>query len=197
MCASTPNIAAKLPPLLMITPSGATPDDITQNVARWQVKMCIVRAPQLSLAAYRQLFATLYHTPLATQWIAHNHLAVAQEFTVGLHIGAALLHLPPDDFAGVDLSVSVHSVGEQQAAKRLNARFSIFGNIHLTPSHPERGARGWQALESIIALDLLPTYALGGLMLADLRTAQQLGAVGIAGISLFAGAPPTNYPQAH
>ena len=60
--------------------------------------------------------------------------------------------------------------------------------VKATPTHPETfqsGGMGWQTLSELIKICDVPVFALGGVGQADLATAYEHGAMGIAGIRLL------------
>ena len=60
--------------------------------------------------------------------------------------------------------------------------------VKATPTHPETfqsGGMGWQTLSELAKICDVPVFALGGLEQADLATAYEHGAMGIAGIRLL------------
>ena len=60
--------------------------------------------------------------------------------------------------------------------------------VKATPTHPETfqsGGMGWQTLGELIKICDVPVFALGGVGQADLATAYEHGAMGIAGIRLL------------
>ena len=60
--------------------------------------------------------------------------------------------------------------------------------VKATPTHPEtfqNGGMGWQAFGELAKLSDVPMFALGGVGQADLATAYEHGAMGIAGIRLL------------
>ena len=60
--------------------------------------------------------------------------------------------------------------------------------VKATPTHPEtfqNGGMGWQAFGELAKLSDVPVFALGGVGQADLATAYEHGAMGIAGIRLL------------
>jgi len=60
--------------------------------------------------------------------------------------------------------------------------------VKATPTHPETfqsGGMGWQAFGELAKLSDVPVFALGGVGQADLATAYEHGAMGIAGIRLL------------
>ena len=60
--------------------------------------------------------------------------------------------------------------------------------VKATLTHPETfqsGGMGWQTLGELAKLSDVPVFALGGVGQADLATAYEHGATGIAGIRLL------------
>lgn len=60
--------------------------------------------------------------------------------------------------------------------------------VKATPTHPEtfqNGGMGWQTLSELAKICDVPVFALGGVGQADLATAYEHGAMGIAGIRLL------------
>ena len=60
--------------------------------------------------------------------------------------------------------------------------------VKATPTHPETfqsGGMGWQAFGELAKLSDVPVFALGGVGQADLATAYEHGAMGVAGIRLL------------
>lgn len=83
------------------------------------------------------------------------------------------------------IGASCHNKGELQAATQVGADFALLSPVQATRSHPDTRPLGWPGFAELVAQTRLPVYALGGMTMADLTTAQAAGARGIAGISLF------------
>ncbi|MFL0427026.1 NUDIX domain-containing protein [Moraxella sp. 179-F 1C4 NHS] len=87
------------------------------------------------------------------------------------------------------------SCHDQHSLSRLNTlatSHTVMGcflsPVKATPTHPEtfqNGGMGWQAFGELAKLSDVPVFALGGLEQADLATAYEHGAMGIAGIRLL------------
>ena len=87
------------------------------------------------------------------------------------------------------------SCHDQHSLSRLNAlatSHTVMGcflsPVKATPTHPEtfqNGGMGWQAFGELAKLSDVPVFALGGVGQADLATAYEHGAMGIAGIRLL------------
>ncbi len=100
----------------------------------------------------------------------------------GLHLPAVQLaaQTTRPDFALV--AASCHSSAELAQAAQLGCDFAVFGPVRETISHPGVAGIGWDNLAAALGVPPLPTFALGGLLRADLDPAQRAGAHGIAAI---------------
>ena len=98
----------------------------------------------------------------------------------GVHLAArnlmALRARPPLNLVGA----SCHDAAELERAAAIGADFVALGPVLATPSHPGVATLGWQKFAELIRDYPLPVYALGGLARADLETAWDAGAHGIA-----------------
>lgn len=77
-------------------------------------------------------------------------------------------------------AASCHSAEELRRAEKLGCDFVMLSPVLPTKSHPGAPHLGWESFAAIAAGASLPVYALGGLMHADMETAWQHGAHGIA-----------------
>lgn len=87
------------------------------------------------------------------------------------------------------------SCHDQHSLSRLNTlatSHTVMGcflsPVKATPTHPEtfqNGGMGWQAFGELAKFSDVPVFALGGVGQADLATAYEHGAMGIAGIRLL------------
>lgn len=100
----------------------------------------------------------------------------------GVHFSAQQLLALPERPGFELVAASCHTRAELDAAAALNLDFVAVGTVLPTLSHPGRPALGWPAFAALIENYALPVYALGGLPLDALATAQQHGAHGIAAI---------------
>jgi 8-oxo-dGTP diphosphatase len=80
---------------------------------------------------------------------------------------------------------SCHNLAELQHAQQIGADFVVLAPVLPTPTHPEAKVLGWEQFTELTAQINLPVFALGGLTHADLSTAREAGAQGIAGIRAF------------
>jgi 8-oxo-dGTP diphosphatase len=93
--------------------------------------------------------------------------------------GAQLAELsvrPDVDWCGA----SCHNAEELRRAEELGCDFALLSPVLATQSHPGAPHLGWENFAAIMAGSSIPVYALGGLTQADMNTAWQHGAHGIA-----------------
>ncbi|MES1926146.1 Nudix family hydrolase [Salinisphaera sp. T31B1] len=83
------------------------------------------------------------------------------------------------------VAVSAHTSFDLAAAVRLEADFAVLSPVAATPTHPGAPGMGWEAWRVARGDHALPVYALGGLDEADLDTAIEQGAQGVAAIRAF------------
>ena len=75
---------------------------------------------------------------------------------------------------------SCHNEEELRRAEELECDFALLSPVLPTLSHPGEPHLGWESFAAIAADSSIPVYALGGLTHADMHTAWQHGAHGIA-----------------
>lgn len=75
---------------------------------------------------------------------------------------------------------SCHSAEELRRAETLGCDFALLSPVLPTKSHPGAAHFGWENFTKLAAESSIPVYALGGLTHADMTTAWQQGAHGIA-----------------
>jgi 8-oxo-dGTP diphosphatase len=83
------------------------------------------------------------------------------------------------------VSASCHNLEELEQACQIAVDFIVLSPLLETASHPEAQPLGWDKLEWLVERCSVPVYGLGGLNMEDLSSVQNLGAQGVAGISLF------------
>lgn len=88
------------------------------------------------------------------------------------------------------IGVSTHSVDEARAARMGGADFVVFGPVFETESKRAFGApQGLEKLREICSeLRDFPVIAIGGITLDNAKACLRVGAIGVAGISLFGDA---------
>jgi 8-oxo-dGTP diphosphatase len=77
-------------------------------------------------------------------------------------------------------AASCHSAEELRRAEALGCDFVVLSPVLPTQSHPGADHLGWESFAAIAAGSSIPVYALGGLTHADMQTAWQHVAHGIA-----------------
>lgn len=81
------------------------------------------------------------------------------------------------------VAASCHNLEELRQAEDIGADFAVLSPVLMTASHPEAPPVGWHQFSQWVARVSLPVFALGGMQLEMIQTAQQRGGQGIAGIS--------------
>lgn len=184
--------AARLPAFYAIL------DDADQNdlmsrlhmLLDQDIKLIQARFKRLSkMAAVRFLSQAV---PICRQHNARlllNSDCLVSEFKVdGLHLTARHLLALDRRPEGIEwLSASCHNLEELRHAERVGADFAVLAPVLQTPTHPDAKALGWDRFAGLVNQVNIPVYALGGLIKADLRRAQNQGGQGIAAIRAFLG----------
>jgi 8-oxo-dGTP diphosphatase len=80
---------------------------------------------------------------------------------------------------------SCHNAQELMLAQVLGADYVLLSPVKETASHPGQSGMGWEVFMQLAKSTSTAVYAMGGLSLSDLPTAQHHGARGIAGMRLF------------
>ena len=186
--------ALKLPDSMMITDhlQGSVKGRlavINSAIARGARLVCL-RDPDLSNAAYQQVAAELLGELKGQncQVVVNCDPALAVVADAdGLHLNSTRLAAAQCRPVADDrwLSASCHSQLELAQAQVLGVDFVTLSPVLPTRSHPGAATLGWSTFRQLVGQTNLPTYALGGLGWDDLAIAQQNGAQGVAGISLF------------
>lgn len=110
----------------------------------------------------------------------------ASQGVYGLHLPGSVLRDCQErpDFSGV-VSAACHSREALEKAVVLGLDMALVSPVETTASHPDRAPLGWQRAGEWITGLPLACYGLGGVSPADLLTARQHGAIGVAGIRAF------------
>ena len=77
-------------------------------------------------------------------------------------------------------AASCHNDKELAKAAKLNLDFVVLSPVKKTLTHVDAAPLGWKKFAALSAGGGIPTYALGGMTLSDLETAQKSGAQGVA-----------------
>lgn len=106
---------------------------------------------------------------------------------MGLHLSATELDKLTAPLAkpGTLLGCSCHSRDELRRAEALSVDYALLSPVAEIAKYPAAAALGWPGFAELAADVNVPVYALGGLRRKDLDIAQSMGAVGIAGISMY------------
>lgn len=123
--------------------------------------------------------------PLMKQYGAR--LLINADIELATEIGADGVHLNGGQLAELHerpavewCAASCHNATELRRAEELGCDFAVLSPVLPTLSHPGEPALGWEKFSRIAMGCSIPVYALGGLQLADMETAWQHGAHGIA-----------------
>jgi 8-oxo-dGTP diphosphatase len=107
--------------------------------------------------------------------------------SMGLHLSATELGKLKAPLAKPSflLGCSCHSRDELRRAEALSVDYALLSPVAKIAKYPAAAALGWSGFAELAADANVPVYALGGLRREDLDIAQSMGAVGIAGISMY------------
>lgn len=114
------------------------------------------------------------------QLMINGDIALAARLDAGVHLTAAQLMQLERRPELAWVAASCHDARELERAQSLAVDFAVLGPVQPTPSHPGAPNLGWTRFAELAAGRAIPIYALGGLTAADLATARQVGAHGIA-----------------
>lgn len=142
-----------------------------------------LREKHLTLDALRELAVrtvTMAHAAGAKVLI-NGDLALAQEVGAdGVHLTSLQLAELTERPSVAWCAASCHTDEELQRAQQLGCDFAMLSPVLPTQSHPGAAHLGWERFSALAAGSSIPVYALGGLTRADMSTAWQRGAHGIA-----------------
>jgi len=147
----------------------------------------LVQLRELALPAERRSFFVSAAVKLCHRFAAR--VLINSEADLAIESAADGIHLNAVQLMSLEsrpnfplVAASTHNAAELAQAVRLGLDFVVLGPLRETASHPGRPGLGWQDWGKLIAGTSLPVYALGGLTRADMHTAWQAGAHGIAAI---------------
>ena len=180
----------KLPPLMLVTPDPSREPrflDKLQRSLKAGVDLVQLRAPDMETVQFDNLALSVLE--LCRDHGARVILNASVEqarmlHAYGLHLSQRRSRsLAPQDWDGsLRLGISCHTALELRAALEYSPDYLCIGPVLETASHPDEKPLGWQAFGELAAMSAAPVYAIGGLALKDLETAQRHGAHGIAAI---------------
>ena len=184
--------------LFMVTePEGDLPAlvDAVHAGVRGGVSHVVLRRPRQSA---RDLFHVAQDLSPSrcgrTAWklLVHERVDVALAAPAqGVHL--TLNSLPgrqAKDLLGAEglLGISVHSLGDVDAAHAECTDYAMFGHVFETPSHPGEPGRGLDALRGVVQAADIPVIAIGGITAERVDAVLATGASGVAVISAISGA---------
>ena len=117
--------------------------------------------------------------------IANTSLELAEQHNIdALHLTSSRLESLEnrERFSGRWLSASCHNKDELALATLKGVDFISLSPVLETVSHPDAEPLGWECFRKIANECPMPVYALGGLSVEDLATAQRCGAQGMMSI---------------
>lgn len=183
----------KLPPLMLVTPD---PDRESRFLEKLQrslkagVDLVQFRAPQMEQERFDNLALSVLE--LCRDHGARVILNASPEqarmlHAYGLHLSQRRSRsLASRDWDGsLRLGISCHNALEVRAALEYAPDYLCIGPVLETATHPDGKPLGWQAFGGLAVMSTAPVYAIGGLSMKDLETAQRHGAHGIAAIRSF------------
>ena len=151
------------------------------------LRLIILREPLLAADAVASLVHELVprtRSVGATLLVSSRHPPMLWQAAEGVHLTAHDLNALPAraalPVAVPWLGASAHTAADLAHAARIGCDFALLGSVCATPSHPGAQPIGWPRFAEHVRHAALPTYALGGLAMNDLETAQRHGAHGIA-----------------
>lgn len=183
--------AARLPADYLITPAAGAAAELLAGIERALargVRLLQLRAPQLSVSAYRALAdEVLALCAGRAEVLLKGSLAWVADFpAAGWHLTAAQLRelagAPRPLLAGRWLAASCHDAEELALAAQLGVDFATLSPVQPTASHPGAAPLGWERAAELIRGFNQPVYLLGGLGPAERERAWRSGAQGVAGI---------------
>ncbi|WP_252724425.1 thiamine phosphate synthase [Vibrio hepatarius] len=83
------------------------------------------------------------------------------------------------------IAASCHNEAELEIANSVKCDFVTISPVHIASCHPQATPIGWQRFSQLASIAKMPAFALGGVSVNDLATAQKYGAYGVSGISHF------------
>jgi len=188
--------ALQLPPYYLITPDPAKEGELfmvrLEASLTAGVTLVQLRAKSLTRGEYKRLASRV--KALCDRFGAALLLNSSAEMVV--EVGADGLHLSGRELMSLGtrplgrsyrLSASCHDAAELKQAGAIGIDFAVLSPVMPTHTHPGAETLGWQPFQQWVKAASLPVYALGGMTLEDLPTAQQAGAQGVAAIGALWG----------
>ena len=184
--------AIRLPSVYLISPEpGLDHERFLHSLAgclQSGIRLVQLRAKQLDGSRYRELARRTLE--LCKSY--HATLLLNAEPSLTMALGADGVHLSSERLLTVRkrplgqecwVGASCHSPQELAHACCIDVDFAVLSPVSRTASHPTASPLGWARFQALVAAATIPVYALGGMGIADLRTAWGCGAQGIAASS--------------
>ncbi|HID83475.1 MAG TPA: Nudix family hydrolase [Chromatiales bacterium] len=185
--------ALELPDYCAITPVDMTLNsEVFSRVEEMIINhpMVLLRTPLLARGGYYELAKKLAKitSRCQTKLLLNSDAESVYEFNAaGLHYSTRRLMSAVKRPIGKDkyFSAACHNVKELKQAIKIDADFIFLSPVNQTLSHPQTESMGWRQFAFLSEQVNRPVFALGGVSRADLLTAWEHGAQGVAGISQF------------
>lgn len=185
--------AASLPPFYAIL--NAAPEDLLlsnlKKILAQNIKLIQARLKNLSRKELECFINKAY--PLCEQQgalLLLNSVSFARLESENVAVHG--IHLTSQDLMATGkrpklqlVGASCHNLQELQHAEAIGVDFAVLAPVLLTQTHPDTKPLGWLQFSTWVSQVNLPVYALGGLTVTDLSTAQHCGGQGIAAIRAF------------
>jgi 8-oxo-dGTP diphosphatase len=195
MCSVSPILPANGPVIdaLALPPLYAISNVAELGVEEFMLRLDVALKSGLRLLQLREKNLT----EGALRLLAHRVVALAHQYGAGVllsgdeamarEVGADGVHLTSTQLAECAerpamawCAASCHSSEELRRAEALGCDFALLSPVLPTLSHPGAPHLGWEQFSEMAQGLSIPVYALGGLTHADMQTAWQHGAHGIA-----------------
>ncbi|MDD5275806.1 MAG: Nudix family hydrolase [Methylovulum sp.] len=182
--------AAQLPSCYAILDDADEPTLLKnlKNILAKDVKLVQARLKNLSAEATNRFIEAAY--PLCQQYgsaLLMNSATIPVDTLVdGIHLTSQ--HLLDSSQRPANcrwLAASCHNLADLQHAEKIGADFAVLAPVLATQTHPGVVGLGWQKFAELVDQVNLPVYALGGMSLNHLKTAQCTGGQGISAIRAF------------
>lgn len=145
------------------------------------LRLVLFREKNLDAEAHRALaerVVRLAHAQGARVLVSGDAKLASQVGADGVHLTSSQLVHPRPQVALC--AASCHDQDELRRAEEIGCDFALLSPVLPTLSHPGAPHLGWENFGKIVQGCTIPVYALGGLQHADMVTAWQHGAHGIA-----------------
>ncbi len=185
--ANTPILRAlALPPVYAITNAGSV--GVAAELER------LKRARPMLVQVREKTLDTIQRQAFAREVAAlvhgyGGHVLLNGNADEAINVGADGVHLSAAALMACEsrpdlplVFASCHTAAELDKASSLGLDAVVLGSVNPTLTHPEPGhtTLGWTAFAGLIEGTSLPIYAIGGMSVADVATAQAVGAQGVA-----------------